>query len=161
MQSARELMNMLPQQGVVEWIGIRPEREAPLLRVEQISTRTDYGLEGDHYKSIGGKRQVSIIQAEHLQAVASMLGIDEVGPEDVRRNIVVRGLNLLALKDQHFTIGDVEMSFGSLCVPCPRMETNLGPGGFNAMRGHGGITARVHSDGIIRIGDPVRIRVTE
>jgi MOSC domain-containing protein YiiM len=84
-----------------------------------------------------------LIQAEHLDTVASMLGIDEVRPETVRRNIVVRGINLLALKDKHFKLGEVTLAFTGLCHPCTRMETQLGPSGYNAMRGHGGITARV------------------
>lgn len=155
MPTLGELLNTLPQRGVVEWIGIRPARLAPVQVVHEIGTQTDRGLAGDHYGNPGGKRQVTLIQAEHLSAVASMLGIDTVDPETVRRNIVVRGINLLALKDQVFCIGDTTLEFTGLCHPCSRMETNLGPGGYNALRGHGGITARVLRGGMIRLGDAV------
>jgi len=157
MITLQNLIETLPQQGRVEWLGIRSARQQPLTPVEQVQAIKDRGLEGDHYSKVGGKRQVTLIQAEHLNAVASMLDIDTIKPETTRRNIVVRGINLLALKDKHFKLGDVTLAFTGLCHPCSRMETLLGPGGYNAMRGHGGITARVIHGGFIRIGDVVGV----
>ena len=157
MITLQNLIETLPQQGRVEWLGIRSARKQPLTAVEQVQAMKDRGLEGDHYSKVGGKRQVTLIQAEHLEAVASMLGIDAIKPETTRRNVVVRGINLLALKDKHFRLGDVTLAFTGLCHPCSRMETLLGPGGYNAMRGHGGINARVIHGGFIRIGDVVAV----
>ena len=80
-----------------------------------------------------------------------------VKPEMVRRNVVVKGLNLLALKEQQFKIGSVILETTGLCHPCSRMEENLGAGGYNAMRGHGGITARIIKGGEIKMGDKVSL----
>ena len=79
-----------------------------------------------------------------------------VSPLDLRRNIVVSGINLLALHDHEISLGDgIVLKGTGYCVPCSRMEENLGPGGYNAMRGHGGITATVISGGKLAIGDPI------
>jgi len=69
---------------------------------------------------------------------------------------VVAGINLLALKDCRFAIGAALLEWSGECHPCSRMEEILGPGGYHAVRHHGGITARVLEGGAIRIGDPVR-----
>ena len=147
----------LPQTGEVTWIGLRADKKQLPTSVQEVEVDEVSGLAGDHYGKKRGKRQVTLIQEEHLAAVSAFLG-KPITPAAVRRNIVVRGINLLALKDRQFRLGDeVILEMTGLCHPCTKMETNLGPGGFNAMRGHGGITARVIRGGRLRLGDVVRI----
>lgn len=153
----KELIANLPQVGAVEWIGIRPEKRGDLREVREVSVTKEEGLIGDHYEGRSKKRQVTLIQKEHLDGVAGMLGKFKIDPGLTRRNIVVSGINLLALKDRRFRIGEVVLEATGLCHPCSRMEENLGPGGYNAMRGHGGITARVIEGGMICKGDPVKV----
>lgn len=117
------------------------------------------GLIGDRYAGTGGKRQVTLIQAEHLAVIASLLGVESCAPEMLRRNISVSGLNLLALKNKQFKVGDAVLEYTGLCHPCSRMETVLGAGGYNAVRGHGGITARVIQSGRICLGSSVSMNV--
>lgn len=155
MDTIQTLTDTFARQGGVAWIGIRPIRQKPLRPLETVQAVEALGLEGDHYASPGGKRQVTLIQAEHLVTVAGLLGLDTVTPEQLRRNIVVSGINLLALKGKQFRIGEALLEYTGTCDPCSRMESNLGRGGYNAMRGHGGITARVLRSGRIRVGDTV------
>ena len=151
------LLDTLPQSGRVEWIGIRPARGQAMETLERVSVSAGKGLEGDRFMGREtSKRQVTLIQQEHLHAIASCLQREAIAPEVFRRNIVVSGLNLLALKGKTFRIGAVVLEYTGLCHPCSKMETTLGPGGYNAMRGHGGITTRVVEGGELALGDSVQ-----
>ncbi len=159
-KSMKELFDIMPQTGTVEWIGLRPGKKADLIEVENANVKLSKGLEGDHYSGNNGKREVTLIQKEHLNSVASILKKDKINPSLTRRNIVISGINLKALKDQRFAIGaEVVLETTGMCRPCSRMEENLGPGGYNAMRGHGGITTKVIKEGIIKKGDTVKLLI--
>ena len=153
--SLQDLFNTLPQVGNINWIGVRPERKAPMIALTYVEAIAGKGLMGDRYSSKNGKRQVTLIQGEHLLAIASMLGRKNVEPELLRRNLVVSGINLIALKDKQFRVGSALLEYTGLCHPCSAMESTFGPGGYNAVRGHGGITARIIESGEIRLGDQV------
>lgn len=144
-----------PQRGRVRWIGLRPGRRQPVVVVDAVLARSGRGLEGDRYRGRDGKRAVTLVQAEHLPVIAALLGRDEVVPEWLRRNLVVAGVNLQALIRRRFRIGDALLEGTGAAHPCSRMEETFGPGGWNALRGHGGITARVLHDGVIRVGAAV------
>ncbi len=150
-----ELQSNFPGSGTVRWIGLRPEKRATLLEVDSVDVTVDEGLVGDRYKGRDRKRQVTLIQFEHLAVMASLTGLTDLHPAMLRRNIAVSGINLLALKDKRFTVGDAVLEYTGLCHPCSHMETVLGVGGYNAMRGHGGINATVISNGQVKIGSSV------
>jgi MOSC domain-containing protein YiiM len=154
----RFLLDAPMNAGRVTWIGVRPARREPLAAIDSVVAEAGKGLVGDHYKTrTNGARQLTLIQAEHLQAIASYLSRDALAPEMLRRNIVVTGINLLALKGKQFRIGGALCEYSGECHPCSRMEESLGPGGYNAVRGHGGITARIMSGGVIAVGDHVHV----
>jgi MOSC domain-containing protein YiiM len=150
-------MAQFPRAGKVEWIGIRPARRAPPASVIQVEAIAGCGLAGDHHAmKTNGKRQVTLIQAEHLDVIAALLGKTAIRAQSLRRNLLVSGISLYALRDRKFCVGNVLLEGSGPCDPCSRMEEALGVGGYNAMRGHGGITARILEGGVLKVGDPVK-----
>ncbi|MDX5371439.1 MAG: MOSC domain-containing protein [Pseudomonadaceae bacterium] len=153
MSSLPELLAEVPQRGRVRWIGVRPEARADMLALDAVEARREAGLTGDHARpGPRNARQVTLIQWEHLAVVSALLG-RELAPADLRRNIAVSGINLFSLKGRRFRIGQALLETTGWCQPCARLEQRLGRGTFQAMRGHGGITARVIEGGIIRLDD--------
>ena len=157
----KELLQSIPHAGKIEWISRRREKRGAVEVVQSIRLDPEEGLQGDHYSGRSRKRQVTLIQAEHLPVVAAILRKDRIDPALTRRNIIVSGINLLALKGQQFRIGEALLEYTGECHPCSRMEENFGPGGYNAMRGHGGITTRVVEAGTISVGDTVTLYTTD
>ncbi len=144
------------RRGHLAWIGLRPARRADMLAPETATLVAGHGIEGDRYRtSRDGARQVTLIAAEDIAAVAAFLGRDTIAPDLLRRNFVTRGVNLAALKGHRFRIGAAVLEGSGDCAPCSRMEEALGEGGYNAMRGHGGITARIIESGDVRVGDAI------
>ena len=157
MEVLQELLAGNSETGRVEWIGVSGSNRADIQFRESVRIVAG-GIEGDHHcrPSSSSSRQVTLIQGEHLPVVAAILQRSAIDPGLLRRNLVVTGINLAALKHQVFQIGSALLRGSGDCPPCSRMEENLGTGGYAAMLNHGGITAVVESEGVVCLGDAVR-----
>ena len=158
MQKVAELKQHFPYSGKVEWIGIRLHRGSDISEKSYIEALTDHGLEGDKAGvRPGGKRQVTLIQAEYIDVVRSLLPELTITLADLRRNIAISGINLNALKESTIQVGQATLEITGFCHPCSKLESQLGKGVFNALRGHGGLTAKVIQGGPISLGDKVQV----
>lgn len=164
--SLRQLTQRFKQIGKLEAIYLRPARGADCIAVQHTQAIAQSGLAGDRASNtpsrnpLGSNRQVTLIQAEHIAVISALIGIP-VDAGKLRRNLVISGINLLAtkslFKDQplQLHIGEVILQVTGPCEPCSKMEVVLGQGGYNAMRGHGGINAKIIQGGTLNVGDDV------
>ena len=158
MKKIFRLKQNYPRPGKIDWIGIRTGQGKEILPVDSAELILDHGIAGDKAgQIIGSKRQVTLIQAEYLPVMQSLLNKDEITPALLRRNIVVSGINLSILRGLKLKIANTVIEITGNCAPCYKMEQALGFGAFNAMRNHGGINAMVKKGGMIRIGDEVHV----
>jgi MOSC domain-containing protein YiiM len=160
MKTIRDLNRPPRIEGRVESIVVRGSPRDAARAVEGTVALAGIGLADDRLGQRGeaelSTRQVTLIQAEHLDVIARLARVQRVDPAGLRRNLVVSGINLLALKNAKLQVGAALLEVVGPCQPCSRMEEVIGPGGYAAMRGHGGMTARILVGGPIRVGDIVR-----
>ncbi len=167
MASLVELLGDFAGSGRLEAILLRPARDVWPVAVQEATALAGLGLAGDRASTSrrgGGRRQITVFQAEHLPLIAAWTGHAAIDPATLRRNLVISGINLISgrspLRDLQIElqIGDtVLLELTGPCDPCSKMARELGPGGYNAMRGHGGMTARVLIGGPLKVGDLVRL----
>jgi MOSC domain-containing protein YiiM len=147
--------------GRLDAIIVRGKPRDPARSIEATEALAGIGLADDRLGQRGeaelSTRQVTLIQAEHLPVIAQLARVDAVDPMRLRRNLVVSGINLLALRNVRVRVGNAVLEIVGPCAPCSRMEEEVGPGAYAAMRGHGGMTARIVEGGPIRVGDAVRV----
>ena len=160
MRSQTRLIDKLCRElppGRLEWIGLRTIRKGHIDEVSEVQAIQELGLLGDHRmkKTPGSARQVTIISQEYIDQIAHYLKKEAIPPSLLRRNFVVSGINLSALRHQQFSIGSALFEATALCHPCKRMEEVLGVGGVAAMLGHGGLCAKIIKTGTIKVGDAV------
>jgi MOSC domain-containing protein YiiM len=172
--SLHALTRAFASHGHLDAILLRPGRDLPVQAVAEALAVPGRGLTGDRHaeraprSADGGKRQVTLIQAEHLPLIAAWAGRASVDAALLRRNLVIAGLNLVAARSPlarhplRLRIGaSVILQLTGPCDPCSKMEAALGRGGYNAMRGHGGMTAMVEAGGRIALGDRVWVDANE
>jgi MOSC domain-containing protein YiiM len=165
----RALTAQFPQAGRLDAIWVRSKRRGAMHHMGQAQAEVGRGLLGDH-RSASLRlepdrriREITLIQAEHMPMLARWAGMDTLDAGLLRRNLVISGLNLLSMRSPFadarlvWQLGDeVLLQITGPCDPCSRMEALLGPGGYNAMRGHGGLTAMLLRGGRLRVGDRLR-----
>jgi MOSC domain-containing protein YiiM len=124
----------------------------PVLAVERIECVAGRGLRGDRFfdHQVDYKGQITFFSMEVLEALRRGLNLPGVQPSATRRNVFVRGVDLNALLGSEFAAQGVRFAGVEECRPCHWMNTALGPGAEDWLRGRGGLRCRILTDGVLR-----------
>ena len=132
-----------------------------------VTVRAGLGIVGNPSCNAPAHRRssVTLLAVESLEAVAAGLGVPATfQPVAARRNVVLRGADVEALRGRRFTLdsgaGPVAFQGHRPANPCAWMDVVLAPGAFRAMRGRGGVRCEPLTDGILALG-PAVLRVLE
>jgi MOSC domain-containing protein YiiM len=139
--------------------GVVPPQDGD--RVERVEVRAGHGIVGDRYAGRPAHRDaaVTVLAAESVEALAAELGTGPLDPLLTRRNVVLRGAEVEALRGEVFSLdcgeGVVVLQGGRPANPCAWLDTVLAPGAHRGMRGRAGIRCAPLTGGVLRLGPAV------
>ena len=136
-------------------------RDAPAEGLEAATFSANFGLENDWRSRRGRGRQITLIEAEALNAAAATLGFPAVPPGASRRQVVVRDISLNDTVGKRLRVGPLLVAVEERCDPCGNMEVKIGPGAQVALANRGGVCGRIIEGGVLRPGDPVNVDTAE
>lgn len=127
----------------------QPAGETPMVEVDQVECVAGSGLRGDRFFDFKTdyKGQVTFFSAEVYREMCEQFAVFDKSPSAFRRNIIVEGADLDALIDEEFEIQGVKFSGSQEAAPCYWMEQAFCPGAEKALKGRGGLRARILTDG--------------
>jgi MOSC domain-containing protein YiiM len=150
--------------GSVSGIFVTAAAGQPMRALEVVQATAGKGLDGDRYSEgvgyyspkplPGGGRELTLIECEVLESLASEHGIDFT-PLEARRNLATRGLRLLDLIGKRFRVGQAICEGVRVCEPCVYIEGLTGKLVNLPLLHRGGLRANILVGGSIRVGDPI------
>jgi MOSC domain-containing protein YiiM len=168
------IVGVLPHRYDVEVVGLlasaahrydgRPDAAVagqPVEHRDRVEVRAGLGIVGDRYAGRPAHRDasVTVIAAESVEALAVELGSGPLDPLATRRNVVLRGAEVEALRGQLFSLdcgeGEVVLAGGRPANPCAWLDLVLAAGAHRGLRGRGGVRCAPRTDGVLRLGPAV------
>ena len=123
-------------------------------RLDEVECVAGKGLRGDRffdYKS-DFKGQVTFFDQAGADDLRDSLGLASLEFFKTRRNVLTAGIDLDRLIGKRFSINGGAFKGVEECAPCYWMNEALGPGAEEMLKGRGGLSSRILSDGIIKVG---------
>jgi MOSC domain-containing protein YiiM len=131
----------------------KPPSENPTLDVREARMLAGRGIEGDRYLDFKDdyKGQVTFFEWEVYERMIEKFSVIGKGPEIFRRNIITEGVDLNSLIGIEFEVQGVRFLGTQESAPCHWMNEVFAEGAEEALKGHGGLRAKILCDGVLRV----------
>lgn len=130
----------------------KPAGKNPTIEVDEVNCVPGQGLEGDRYfgHNDNFKGQITFFEWEVYRALVETMQVFDYEPDVFRRNVITEGIDLNTLIGKRFMLQGVEFEGSEECAPCYWMDQAFAPGTEEALKGKGGLRARILSPGPLR-----------
>ena len=130
----------------------QPAGANPIVSVDQVECVAGRGLRGDRFFDFkeNYKGQITFFAMEVFELLRRELNLPDAQPQGTRRNAFVRGADLKALIGKQFEVQGVRFEGVEESKPCHWMNSALGPGAEEWLRGRAGLRCRILTDGVLR-----------
>jgi MOSC domain-containing protein YiiM len=127
--------------------------EHPIQPVSELKCVAGSGIEGDRFFNFKDdyKGQITFFSREVYDSLCRELGIYDRDYSVFRRNVITSGVDLNAWIGKEFEIQGVRFLGVCECSPCYWMNSAFGPGAEVALKGRGGLRARILRSGTLRV----------
>jgi MOSC domain-containing protein YiiM len=129
----------------------KPPGTHPLVEVERVECVAGAGLRGDRFFDYKPdyKGQVSFFANEVWLKLCAQFQIipETTSPGVFRRNLITEDVELNALIGREFELQGVRFLGVTECSPCHWMDSAFHPGTEAALRGRGGLRAKILTSG--------------
>jgi MOSC domain-containing protein YiiM len=133
----------------------KPPEDFPLVEVPRIDCVASHGIRGDRFYDYKDnyKGQITFFSLEIFEKLARHFGLTTKSAGELRRNVIVSGIDLNELIGEGFSIQGVRLRGTGHCRPCYWLDQAFAPGTEDFLEGNGGLRAEILSDGAIAVGE--------
>jgi MOSC domain-containing protein YiiM len=127
--------------------------EEPMMEKTELECVAGRGIRGDRFfdHKPDFKGQITFFESENHEWLCECLKLSEARPSDYRRNVITKGADLNALIGKEFEVQGVRFIGTEEAKPCYWMDQALAAGAHEALKGRGGLRARILTDGCLRL----------
>ena len=131
----------------------QPAGEHAMIERPEIRCLAGRGIEGDRFLDfkVDYQGQITFFERETYDRLCAELAVGDRAPGVFRRNVITAGVALAAFYGQEFEIQGVRFLGTGHCAPCHWMNTAFAPGAEARLQGHGGLRAKILTDGVLRV----------